>query len=172
MLIEHSKLIGLPVFELENQSKVAEISDFFIDTGEKKIEAAICKIGGIFHKTKFISAKEIIDVSKSAIVIQTDDSLVVPEEMIRLAKKFKTRAKIVGERVFSKNGNYLGVVNDYVIESGSLCILRIYVRKFLDERIIHSSAILKIEQHKITVKDDFEMVKPELAPMSAKTELA
>ncbi|MEI6144708.1 MAG: hypothetical protein WCP91_03875, partial [Candidatus Berkelbacteria bacterium] len=62
-------------------------------------------------------------------------------------------------------------VFDYVIENSSLAISRLYLKKLFDQRIIHASAIIKIEQHKITVKDNFEMVKPEVVPMGA-TEMA
>lgn len=179
MLIEFLKIRGLPVFEIENQTHIAELSDFFIDEDEGKIEAAIAKSKGLIHHLRFISAKEIVELSKSALIIQKEDSLVAPTEMVRLHKKYKKRARIIGERVVTKSGQYLGRVNDYVIENKSLSITRIYLAKIFDQRIIHSSSIVKIEPDKITVKDNFEMVKPELAPVGrayrqagAKAELA
>ncbi len=162
---------NLPVFELDNQTRVAELSDFFVDEEEIKVEAVIVKTTGIFHQQKFISAKEIVDLSKAALIVQNAESLVDPKEIVRLQKKMKKRAKIIGEKVFSKKGEFLGTVYDYVIENVSLTISRIYLKKLFDQRIIHSSAIVKIEQHKITVKDNFEMVKPEPIPMGA-TKLA
>ncbi len=171
MLIEKSNLIGLPVFELENQTRIAEVVDFFIDESEIKIEAAIVKTGGLVSHQKYISAKEIMDISKAALIAENSESLVEPKEMIRLHKKSKKRAKIVGEKVYTKKGEFLGTVFDYVIENSSLAISRLYLKKLFDQRIIHASAIIKIEQHKITVKDNFEMVKPEVVPMGA-TEMA
>lgn len=172
MLIEYSKLIGLPIFNLESQSRAAELAGFFFDEKEAKVEAAIAKTAGFWGKMKFISAKEIVELSKSALIIRDEESLVEPKEMIRLNKKMKKRAKIVGEKVATKNGDYIGTVNDFVIESSSLSITRLYVKKLFDQRIIHASAIIKIEQKKITVKDKFEMAKPEVAPMNAKAEPA
>ncbi len=172
MLIERSNLVGLPVFELENQIQIAELVDFFVDDDEIKIEAAIVKTGGLIHHQKFISAKEISDLSKAALIVQSEDSLADPQEMVRLSKKIKKRAKIVGEKVYTKKGEFLGTVFDYVIESPTLAISRIYLKKFLDQRIIHASAIVKIEQNKIIVKDNFEMTKPEPIPASAYTKLA
>ncbi|MCX6810360.1 MAG: PRC-barrel domain-containing protein [Candidatus Berkelbacteria bacterium] len=172
MLIEKSNLVGLPIFELENQLRVAELVDFFIDDDETKVEAVIAKTDGLIHHQKYISAKEVIDISKAALIIQDVESLVEPKEMIRLHKKSKKRAKIVGEKVYTKKGEFLGTVFDYVIENSSLSITRIYLKKLFDQRIIHSSAIVKIEQHKIIVKDNFEMVKPEPIPTGAHAELA
>jgi sporulation protein YlmC with PRC-barrel domain len=171
MLIEKSNLVGLPVFELENQTRVALLVDFFIDEAEIKIDAAIVKTDGLISHQKYISAHEIADISRAALIAQNEDSLVEPTELVRLYKNHKKRARIVGERVYTKKGEFLGTVFDYVIESGSLAITRIYLKKLFDQRIIHSSAIIKIEQHKIIVKDNFEMVKPEIVPMGA-TELA
>ncbi len=171
-MIERSKLSGLPIFEIENQTHVAELADFFVDEDEGKIEAVIAKAKGVFHHLKFISTKEIVELSKTALIIQSEESLVAPSEMIRLQKKYKKRAKIFGEKVFTKKGEYLGVVSDYVIENSSLSIIRIYIKKLFDQRIIHTSAIVKIEQHKITVKDNFEMVKPEPIPAGAHAKLA
>lgn len=172
MLIEKSNLIGLPIFDLENQLLVAELVDFFIDIDEIKIEAIIAKTAGLIHHQKYVSAKEIADLSKAALIIQSSESLVDPKEMVRLHKKAKKRAKIVGEKVYTKKGEFLGTVFDYVVESSSLSISRIYLKKLFDQRIIHTSAIIKIEQHKITVKDNFEMVKPEPIPQGAHAKLA
>jgi len=172
MLIEFSKIRGLPIFEIENQSHLGELLGFFIDEDEGKIEAAIGKSKGLFRHLKFISAKEFVELSKSALIIQSEESMVTPQEMVRLHKKYKKRAKIIGERVFTKKGDYLGVVNDYVIENSSLSITRIYLSKLFDQRIIHSSAIIKIEEKKIIVKDNFEMAKPEVVPAGARAELA
>jgi len=171
MLIERSNLIGLPIFELENQSRVAELVDFFINEENLKIEALFAKNLGFLHQKKLVSEKEITEISKVAVIIQNEESLVDPRELVRLEKKIKNRAKIIGEKVYTKKGEFLGTVFDFVIESSSLTLNRLYLKKLFDHRIIHSSAIVKIEQHKITVKDNFEMVKPEVVPMG-KTELA
>jgi len=172
MLIEFSKIRGLPIFEIVNQTHIAELADFFIDQDEGKIEAAIAKTRGLIRHLKFISAKEIVELSKSALIIQNEESLVAPAEMVRLHKKYKKRAKIIGEKVFTKRGQYLGVVNDYVIENSSFSITRIYLKKLFDQRIIHSSSIVKIEHNKIIVKDNFEMAKPEVVPAGARVETA
>jgi len=172
MLIEHSKLVGLPIFELENQTKVADLVDFFIDEDELTIEAAIARSAGILHQIKFISGKEMVELSKTALIVQEEESVVAPKEMVRLNKKLKHRAKIVGEKVYTKKGEYLGSVSDYVLDDSTLSIVRIYIKKLFDQRIIHASAIVKVEQHKITVKDNFEMVKPAAIPVGARTELA
>lgn len=148
------------------------LAGFFFDEKEAKAEAAIAKTAGFWGKMKFISAKEIVELSKNALIIRDEESLVEPNEMIRLSKKMKKRAKIIGEKVVTKSGDFIGTVNDFVIESNSLSITRLYTKKLFDQRIIHASAIIKIEQRKITIKDKFEMAKPEVAPMSAKTELA
>jgi len=172
MLIEFSKIRGLVIFEVENQSRVAELIDFFIDEDEGTVEAAIARSFGVIRHLKFISGKEIVELSKSALIIQNEESLVPPAEMVRLHKKYRKRAKIIGEKVFTKKGQYLGIVNDYVIESSTLSIVRIYLKKLFDQRIIHSSAIVKIEEKKIIVKDNFEMAKPEVVPAGARAELA
>jgi len=172
MLIEYSKLIGSPVFSLENQSRVAELNGFFIDEDSGKIEVFIAKNTGFFGKMKFISEKEIVELTKDALIIQEIDSLVDPTEMVRYNKKLKKRAKIIGEKVVTKNGDFIGTVSDFVIESSSMAITRLYVKKLFDQRIIHASTIIKIEQKKITIKDKFEMAKPEIAPIGVKPEIA
>jgi sporulation protein YlmC with PRC-barrel domain len=157
---------------MENQNRAAELAGFFLNEKEAEVEAVIAKTSGFWGKVKFISVKEIVELSKSALIIRDEESLVEPNEMIRLSKKMKKRAKIIGEKVVTKNGDFIGTVNDFVIESGSLTITRLYVKKLFDQRIIHSSAIIKIEQKIITIKDKFEMAKPEVAPMNAKAEPA
>ena len=168
MLIEYSRLKDLPIFELETKSKVGVIKDFFIDHEEKAVEAVIASTGGIFKREKYISAKEILELTKDALVVESSESIIDPKEMVRLHKKEKSRAKIIGEKVVTKKGDFLGTVYDYVLENSTFSITRIYIKKMLDQRIIHSSAIVKIEQHKIIVKDNFEMVRPTPIPGNAK----
>lgn len=172
MLIEYSKLTGAPVFSLEDQNRVAELDGFFIDEDDGKIEVLIARTPGLFKKMKFIPTKEVEEMLKDALIIRDSESLVDPNEMVRYNKKLKKRARIIGERVVTKSGDYIGKVNDFVIESKSLVVTRLYVRRIFDQRIIHSSAILKIERDKIVIKDKFEMTKPEIAPIGAKPETA
>lgn len=172
MLIEYSKLVGLPVFNLENQDRVAELVGFFVDEDDGKLEVLIAKTYGLIKRMKFISTKEITELLKDALIIQDSESLVDPAEMVRFNKKYKKRSRIIGEKVITKNGDLIGKVHDFVIESSTLSITRLYVKKFLDQRIIHASAIIKIERDKITIKDKFEMAKPEIAPIGAKPEIA
>jgi len=172
VLIEYSKLIGLPVYDIESKRRVAELSGFFVDEDEKKIEVIIAKTKGLIKKTVFIPQKELIELLKDGLIIENEESLVPPTEMVRFNKKMKRRPKIIGQRVETKNGDYIGKVSDFVIENSSLSITRLYVKRIFDQRIIHASAILKIDEKRIVIKDKFEMAKPEIAPMNAKIEPA
>ncbi|TSC92836.1 MAG: Uncharacterized protein Athens101428_793, partial [Candidatus Berkelbacteria bacterium Athens1014_28] len=151
MLIEFSKIIKLPIYELKTQQKVGRFFDFFVSDDDGTIEAAIAKPAGFFSKLKFVSKKEIVEISKVAIIVQNEDSLVDSSELVRLHKKEKSRPKIIGARVVTKNNDYLGRVYDYVLDSLTLTIVRLYAAKLWDQRIIPASSIVKIEKNKIIV---------------------
>lgn len=172
MLIEYSKIVGLPVFELENQQRLAQIIDLIVDEDDGSIKAFLVKKHQLFAKKQIIVFKEVTDLSKQAVLVQSADSVADPDEVVRISKKLNKRAEIIGENVITKNGVNIGKVYDYVIESETGGLVRLYVKKIFDEKIIHSSAIEKIDHDKIVIKDNFERAKPEMLVPDGKIKLA
>lgn len=172
MLIEFSKIIGLPIYELKNQTKVAMLFDLFVSNDDCQTEAIIAKTASFLGKMKYISKKDVVEISKEAIIIRDDDALVDINELVRLKRKEKERPEIINSKVLTKNGSYVGKVYDFVVENNSLTIIRIYTKKLFDQRIIPAGSIIKLEKNRIIIKDDFEAVREQIIPAGAKTKLA
>ena len=172
MLIEYSKIVGLPVFDLETQEQLTQVVDLIIDEDNVSVKAFLVQKSGFFAKKQIVVFKEIVDLSKQAVLIHNANNITDPNEIVRIGKKMNLRARIIAEDVVTKNGEKVGKVYDYVIDSETGGLIRLYVKRFFDEKIIHSSAIEKIERNKITIKDNFEKTKSTILVSENKIGLA
>jgi uncharacterized protein YrrD len=158
MLILNSKLGNLPVIELENQQKVASIDHCLIDPKNGKLLGLIVRIGQIITRNKFIAEKDLTQILPTAVLVANEDKVDEIGEVVRANELYKKKFHLIGLKVKTKSGRFLGKIEDFLISDELRELVKIYVRNLFSDRIIPYSAIVKIDQHGVTVKDDFEAI--------------
>lgn len=158
MLTLYSKLVGLPIIELENQSKLASVLDVVVDPKNGRILGLIAKVGSLLPRDQLVAARDINQVLPTAILVADAERLTAMDEVVRVNELYKKRFTLFGKKVVTENGKALGRVNDYLLDDEALALVKIYVRHLLSDRIIPYSAIVKIDDKTVVVKDDFEAI--------------
>lgn len=171
MLIQVSSLIQQPVYCVENNSVMARVSDIIVNPENGQIIAFLVKIN-FLSPQKVLSIRDIIGIRKNLIIIQKEDCFVDPEEIIEVSKIMNKNIKILGNWVKTKNGEWLGRVEDLLIEIQSFTILKYYIRgatfSFLNgpifgtykpNRIISKDNIISITSNVIVVNEETEIKK-------------
>jgi len=158
MLILNSKLENLPVIELENQRKVASVVDCVIDPKSGRFLGVVVQVGQILAKNQFVANKDLIQLLPTAVLVANDDKITEISEVVRANELYKKHFRLQGKRVKTKTGRYLGKVEDFLISDEERGLVKIYVRNLFSDRIIPYSAIVKIDQRTVVVKDDFEAI--------------
>ena len=155
-----SEILGTRVMT-ENGETIAIIFDVLIDPDNGSVVA----FSVLFGFRRVIIPLDIREWFREVIVSDAD-VIVDPFEVIRVKKILERNIFFLKNRVYSKNGRYLGRVFDLEIDLEQMFLIKIFVAKnFLgfvhfDERIIAFSDIIEVHADRIIVKNDagFEKV--------------
>lgn len=155
MMVLYSKLIGAPVAELKDQTKVGEISDFIIENAGLTLAGAIISQDNfLFSKKKVISSIDFIQLLKKGVIIGDENAIAELSEIGKLETLYKNKNYGIGQKVITKSGQYVGHVFDYLIDAPTLAIRKFYIKKLFNERIIPVTSVISFEGKIITIKED------------------
>lgn len=152
-----SSLARLAVAEINRQMKIGYIYRGVIDADKLAIIGFLVK-KNLLARPLFVSAEETVDLEKSGLLIQSEDSLVPPSEIVRAARILSHKVDLIGLPVLTKDNRYLGRVYDFSFEIPTYRIASFYLIKFFRRRIIGRSKIIKITPKALVVESDIELV--------------
>jgi uncharacterized protein YrrD len=151
----YSQTIGTAVID-ENNNYLGKINDVVINADNGKI------VGFFTASKKVISPIDIIEWEDNIIIGGNNDIMEI-DEMQHFKETLRKNVPIYRNKVYTKDGTYLGKVLDYGIHSKFYSLTCIIVAKSVlniihwDKKLISSRDIIKIKKKRITVKD---LVKP------------
>ncbi len=167
MLNSAKSFLNIPVVSLYNTQKIGSLLDFIIDSDQGKVVGIIGEKSGIFKKTiKVISVVDIREISKEAVIVDSEDVLVYQHEIVKIENLLKAGVKIFGSKVVTEGGKLLGRVSDFLIDE-LFYIAKLLVRPSLanileSQLIINRDSILAITKDEIIVKDNLEEIKEDI----------
>jgi len=176
VLIQVSNLLNKPVYCLETESVIARVSDIIIDP--KNGQLAGLKVSPSFLlPDKILSAKDIIAVQPNFVAVNKESALVKAEEVIPLKKIIDSNIRVLGNWAKTKDGEWLGRIEDIVIDAATLSIIKYHIKgvaiglraqpflgTFKENRIILAENIVSIQKNAIIVKSEPEVKEKVTAP--------
>jgi sporulation protein YlmC with PRC-barrel domain len=98
--------------------------------------------------------------------VKESDALLDAEDLIRLATITPARRALIHKSVFTRSGECIGKVADYVLNMETLSLTHLYVTKTFfafttEQRVLEWKQILEIVDTAVIVKDDLPGVKQE-----------
>lgn len=102
---------------------------------------------------------DIVEFANNAVIINDEDNAVPIKESLRVADAIKDKMYGIGQIVYTKSGKLVGRVYDYTFHNETGIIEKFYVKGILSDRIISRTAIVKLEGKRMTIEDDFEVIK-------------
>lgn len=155
MFITASKIFDLPIASLESKSKIGFVGNLIFNPDDLTLIALEVITGKfIFQKKLFLSAIDIIDFDKNAIVIRNEESLVKPQEIVRIDKIIKDKTPIFGQKAVTKSHQNLGKIFDLLIDTETSAIIKFYVSNLFQERIFPSDKVEKITAKAVVFYDE------------------
>ncbi len=91
-----------------------------------KIEGMYCQVKGE-KNTLVLLAQDIRDIIPQGFVINDQDTLASPEELVRLKDVLKSRFEVLNKQVVTASGNKLGKVADFAADTQTMFIQKLYV---------------------------------------------
>ncbi len=149
---------ALPVMSLRTTSQVATVIEPIINPNNLRIEGWYCQ-DSLDKSRLVLLSKDIRDLLPQGFIVDDHEVLTEPEELVRLREVIDIAFVIDGKPVVTVNGNKLGKVNDYAVETTGFMIQKIYVGQSLLKSLsggnlsIDRSQITEITPRKIVVQD-------------------
>lgn len=169
MLVIGSSMIRNSVLSLHVGGAVGQTTSAVIDPENLNVLAYTVDGPTIKNDPEvgnILDVKDIREISREGLIINSTDVLVNQEDVIRIDEVMKLNFDLVGLKVVTKKGKKIGKVVDYTLDSNSFMVYQLIVQRpvgfaaFNDPQLtINRSQIVEIDDYKITIKHDTEQVK-------------
>jgi sporulation protein YlmC with PRC-barrel domain len=153
-------IIGSQVLLFQEKAHVGPAREVIVSPDDGSF-LGIVVFDPINRKNMVVPAVEIKGSGKDFLLICDYDSLTEPDDVVKIKAALEINPKIVGAKVETMSGQYLGKVSDATIDFKLMCLERLYVApasfiQFLaKDLIIPAKKIIRIEKEKIIVSDEF-----------------
>jgi uncharacterized protein YrrD len=149
---------ALPIISLQTGEAVAEACQPIIELSSLEILAFRCE-SSQRRRPVVLMARDVRQLASDCIIIDNEDELADPEDIVRLQAMLATSYTPLEKPVVSDTGRKLGNVDDYTINLETNRIQKLHVRQPMLRSwlgatlIIDRTQIIEITLKKITVRD-------------------
>ena len=151
MLIELSKLNGVPVGSLSEGTRVGTIWRTVVNPDGLRVIGFVVKVGTVFPKMKVVSFMDVVDIDQNGVVINSKDNLLEKDEVVRVGELVKKKFSLLGLAVKDKKKKFFGRVRDAVVETTSGDILRLYSRYLVSDFVFERSQVEKVTLREVVI---------------------
>lgn len=172
MLQLSSAFANKAVMSLRTGAPVASVGQPIFNPNNLKIEGFYCE--DIFNKSQLVLLyQDIREMLPQGFVVDDIDTLVQPDELIRLKDILDLNFQLIGKQVETQSKDKVGKVSDYATEIETMYVQKIYASQSVLKSLtsgqlsIDRSNIIEITNRRIIIND---LLKP--APVIATAGLA
>lgn len=153
MLILISQLVGEPIITFDGAETLGVIRDPIIDPENGKLVGYFFAHGTFHLKHDIISVHDIVGYDQNRVIVQRENIAIESSEEPKLTKILAKKVPVLGAKVMTETGKYLGVANDLLLDTEMGLIVKYYVHHLLSDRIIAAEHVIVIEKRGIIVDD-------------------
>ena len=115
MLHKYSEVLNLPLICANNGKKAGNIKDIVFSPEDREVKAFLLENNGFKLKKKVVLLKDILNLGNDAAIVENRSCI---SEMGRstFLDVFRDEGGILGLKIFSKEGEDLGVVKDVLFD--------------------------------------------------------
>ena len=137
-----SRLIGFPVYAIDSQVKLGEVSEVVVDMISKKISALLIQTASIIPYTKAILFESIQKIDDHHIWVSSEKAVIRLPEYSRPAYNAEFKSNIFKKRLVDDKNAVVGRVQDlaYDAETGVMAgfvVSKGFLRDLATGRILH-----------------------------------
>ena len=153
-----SSLNGQPIISLQTGQLVARAGQPILDIATLEIVAYTCQVPGR-RDPLLVMAGDIRQYASDCIIIDDEDQLTEPADIVRLVSSPKDPYSPLRKLVVADTGRKLGRVEDYSINLETNRVQKLYIKPDLwhswvsSRLVVDRTQIIDITPDKITVRD-------------------
>ncbi|MFY9484348.1 MAG: PRC-barrel domain-containing protein [Patescibacteria group bacterium] len=152
-LVLASSILRLPVGTLEPPVRIGKVKDVVIDPKGGAFLGVTVSIS-LLKPALFATAADIIAVDRGGLVIKSEEALVEINEIVRAKEALGQGIRVIGLPVTTQSRKRVGRVSDLAIDLEGERVAKYYVRSWFSERIIPSTAVVKITRKELVIESD------------------
>ena len=158
MLQLSAMIIKRPILSLRTSSVIGETAGAIINPDNLKIEGFYCQLFGNRSELVLLS-QDIRDVLPQGVVVNDQEVLTDPSELVRLNNLIAIRFDPLGKQVVTTNKAKIGKVSDFSVDIESMYIKKLYVTQSLLRNFnggnlgVDRTQIVEITDKKIVIND-------------------
>ena len=158
MHVRFSTVIGMPIVEERTEEKIASLSGILIHPDKATIEGFLVRVASLLHGEElFLSTHDIMHWG-NRIRVRDADMLSPVEELVRLDALSDGERPVLGQRIVSENGTFIGTCKDVQFDTRVFVLEWIFPRRFWRWGIaIPVSAIVEVKPEAIIVRDSITL---------------
>lgn len=143
MQILQQQLVGLPVISLQTSTSLAVTNRLVIDPARLAIAGLLCQAG---RQTLLLLPQDIRQLSPQGVLVDSDESLADPPDVIRVAPLVENAFELAGIRVITDVGRAVGRVETYTINPEDFLVQKLHVRRPVWQSLMGASAVVDRQQ--------------------------
>ena len=154
----HSMFHGKPIISIRSGMTLGVVSGPVVNPDTLKLEGFyVNSTNG--PQSRILLKQDAREMSSQGIIIDNEDELVLPTDIIRLKDILQLHYDLIGKKVITKSKKRLGEVTEYVVESSDLSVQKIHVAppfwKLGQQKthVIDRTQIISVNDQFVKVKD-------------------
>jgi sporulation protein YlmC with PRC-barrel domain len=170
MLKLTAALINKQVLSLRTGARIAVVTRPLINPDILKIEGLYC-IDRFNGQTMILLYQDIRELSPSGYIVDDNDALSVPSDLVRLKDIIAIDYELIGKQVVTTSKEKVGKITDYAVEIETMYIQKLYVEQSLLKSFtggslsIDRSQIQEVTNSKVVIHDLIKY-KPVTLPLA------
>lgn len=162
MLFSTSNLLGLPIYEIRNQSRLGIVSDIIFTDDLKIIALALEK--GFLGEQEALFTDEVVEIAQNAIIVNEDKSVSKLKENIRLEGFIKNNQFGLKHTIVTPERKVVGKSFDLVFSKDTFQIVRIISKTVFSERVFEKKQIKGFRDNCFVVEKSDNLAKVKMEP--------
>lgn len=157
MLITHTRILNVPIVSLQTGAPLGQATEPIIDPRQLHIIAFRCS-GARVQGRPILHTSDIREVSNIGLIVDSADSLMPPDDLVRLQTVTNLKFVLLGKRVVNTRGRKLGRVEGYSVDVNSFYIMKLTVGQSIVRNfwggslLIDRTQIIKITNKEVVVQ--------------------
>lgn len=145
MDITGKRLIGLPVFAIDNGQKVGQVKDYLFDPKEKGIIALIIGSKGLMRDDYLLPFADLKHIGPEAVTIDNERLLRKKGEKPEWANLLREMPDVIHLPLMAEDGVFLGKATEFVVDTASGALTALEIGGGMVENLRKGKSSLPIE---------------------------
>ncbi|MFL5673498.1 MAG: PRC-barrel domain-containing protein [Chloroflexota bacterium] len=112
-------VIGKPILSLEDATRLYEVKDLILGTGNDTVVGLIAEEGGIFSSSLVVPIDQVTGFGRDAVVVRNRESVIPANESAAIQPVLERKTSLLGTKVYTETGDDQGKVSDVYFEETS-----------------------------------------------------